>query len=226
MHHHTPKCHDVCVCKMARNDVFPCISAFQESAAAAAAPQYSIIVPTFNEFDNIAVLVWLLHEALETVKDGYRFEVIVVDDNSSDATQDVVRGLQAWRRQQSRSASTDIKLVARPGKMGLGSAYAAGLKHACGDFVILMDADLSHHPKYLPAFIARQRATGCDVVTGTRYAAKGGVAGWSLARKLTSRGANLLASVALGARTSDLTGSFRLYRRDCLAKLLASTVSK
>jgi dolichol-phosphate mannosyltransferase len=90
-----------------------------------------------------------------------------------------------------------------------GTAYVHGLKHASGDFVIIMDADLSHHPKYLPSFIRKQLETKADIVTGTRYAKGGGVHGWDLRRKLTSRGANVLAHTLLWPKVSDLTGSFR-----------------
>lgn len=72
-----------------------------------------------------------------------------------------------------------------------------GLQFATGDFVFIMDADLSHHPKYIPDFIAKQRATGADVVTGTRYGPGGGVYGWNAKRKLISRGANILAATLL-----------------------------
>ncbi|KAL6781542.1 DPM1 [Auxenochlorella protothecoides x Auxenochlorella symbiontica] len=89
-----------------------------------------------------------------------------------------------------------------------------------------MDADLSHHPKYLPDFIAKQAATGADVVTGTRYGPGGGVYGWNFKRKLISRGANTLAATLLQPGVSDLTGSFRLYRTACLEKLIRLATSK
>lgn len=90
-----------------------------------------------------------------------------------------------------------IQLRPRAGKLGLGTAYVHGLQYATGDFVVIMDADLSHHPKYLPDFIAKQAATGADVVTGTRYGPGGGVFGWNFKRKLISRGANTLAATLL-----------------------------
>ena len=86
-----------------------------------------------------------------------------------------------------------------------------------------MDADLSHHPKYIPAMVAAQRAHRADLVSGTRYAPGGGVAGWGARRKATSRGANLLASLLLRPGLSDLTGSFRLFRRELLARLVEET---
>ena len=147
-------------------------------------------------------------------------EVVIVDDNSPDGTQDVVKDLQGIY------GADRIKLHARPGKLGLGSAYIDGLGKCTGEFVVLMDADLSHHPKVIPEFIKKQRETGADIVTGTRYAQNGGVYGWDLNRKLTSRVANFLAGTLLAPSASDLTGSFRLYKKDVLEKALKSVKSR
>ena len=119
-----------------------------------------------------------------------------------------------------------ILLRPRPGKLGLGTACLHGLTHSSGDFVIIMDADLSHHPKYIPEMIATQLTTNADIVSGTRYAPSGGVFGWSFKRKLTSRGANTLAQTFLRPKFSDLTGSFRLYRRSALQLLMQTCKSK
>ncbi|KAL7244673.1 hypothetical protein ACSBR2_000115 [Camellia fascicularis] len=171
--------------------------------------KYSIIVPTYNERLNIALLVYLLFKHLPDVD----FEMIIVDDGSPDGTQDVVKKLQELLR-------------ARPKKLGLGTAYVHGLKHASGNFVVIMDADLSHHPKYLPSFIKKQMETCASIVTGTRYVRGGGVHGWNLMRKLTSRGANVLAHTLLWPGVSDLTGSFRLYRKSVLEDVISSCFSK
>lgn len=119
-----------------------------------------------------------------------------------------------------------IQLRFRAGKLGLGTAYMHGLQFARGEFVILMDADMSHHPKFIAQMIQRQQRTQCDIVTGTRYAHEGGVYGWNLKRKLTSRGANFLAHVLLNPGVSDLTGSFRLYKKQVLKTLIEHTQSK
>ena len=146
-------------------------------------------------------------------------EIVIVDDNSPDGTQEVVAQLQ-------KIYPGKIKLHARPGKLGLGSAYIDGLGQCTGEYVILMDADLSHHPKVIPEFIKKQRETGADIVTGTRYAQNGGVYGWDLNRKLTSRVANFLAGTLLAPQASDLTGSFRLYKKDVLERCLKSVKSR
>ncbi|XP_044950385.1 dolichol-phosphate mannosyltransferase subunit 1-like isoform X2 [Hordeum vulgare subsp. vulgare] len=149
-----------------------------------------------------------------------KFEIIIVDDGSPDDTQDVVKQLQQLYGEDR------VLLRARPRKLGLGTAYMHGLKHASGEFVVIMDADLSHHPKYLPSFIRKQKETGADIVTGTRYVSNGSVHGWNLMRKLTSRGANVLAQTLLRPGASDLTGSFRLYKRSVLEDVISSCVSK
>ncbi|CAI9110911.1 OLC1v1011012C1 [Oldenlandia corymbosa var. corymbosa] len=178
--------------------------------------KYSIIVPTYNERLNIALIIYLIFKHLPNVD----FEIIVVDDGSPDGTQDIVKQLQ------SVYGENRVLLRPRPKKLGLGTAYIHGLKHASGNFVVIMDADLSHHPKYLASFIKKQMETGADIVTGTRYVKGGGVHGWNLMRKLTSRGANVLAQTLLWPGVSDLTGSFRLYKKSVLEDVISSCVSK
>ncbi|CAK5048396.1 unnamed protein product [Meloidogyne enterolobii] len=89
-----------------------------------------------------------------------------------------------------------------------------------------MDADLSHHPKHIPEMIALQNKNNYDIVTGTRYSLGGGVSGWDFKRKLISRGANFLAQFLLEPGVSDLTGSFRLYRKNVLKDLVNLSISK
>ncbi|CAE7940629.1 DPM1 [Symbiodinium sp. KB8] len=123
-------------------------------------------------------------------------------------------------------SSERIKILERPPKSGLGTAYIDGLKKASGEFIFLMDADLSHHPKFIPDFIAKQQEGDFDVVSGSRYIDGGGVHGWDFRRKLTSRVANFLAQTLLTPRASDLTGSFRLYKRAVLEKIMEAVISR
>lgn len=89
-----------------------------------------------------------------------------------------------------------------------------------------MDVDLSHHPKFIAQMVRLQKQTDADIVTGSRYIPGGGVFGWTTSRKVVSRGANLLATVALAPGVSDLTGAFRLYKKTVLANLVANCVTK
>ena len=148
--------------------------------------KYSIILPTYNERENIPIITWLLFDMAD--KNNLDIELIIVEDNSPDGTGAVVKELQRIYGKER------IIILERPGKLGLGSAYMDGIKKCSGNFIILMDADFSHHPKFIPQFIEMQQKTKWDVVTGTRYRRGGGVYGWDLRRKLTSRVANFIAS--------------------------------
>ena len=178
---------------------------------------YSILLPTYNERQNLPLIIYLIMKVVESHK--LSLEIVVVDDNSPDGTQEVVANLQ-------KIYPSHIKLHKRPGKLGLGSAYRDGLKYCEGKYIILMDADLSHHPKFIPEFIKKQKETKANIVSGTRYVAQGGVFGWDLRRKLTSRVANFIADFLLDPKCSDLTGSFRLYERDVLEVLMNKVKSK
>eukprot|EP00612_Vaucheria_litorea_P004542 CAMPEP_0171460030 /NCGR_PEP_ID=MMETSP0945-20130129/5063_1 /TAXON_ID=109269 /ORGANISM="Vaucheria litorea, Strain CCMP2940" /LENGTH=138 /DNA_ID=CAMNT_0011986139 /DNA_START=359 /DNA_END=772 /DNA_ORIENTATION=- len=89
-----------------------------------------------------------------------------------------------------------------------------------------MDSDLSHNPKFIPPFIIRQELSGCDIVTGTRYSQGGGITGWGFKRKLMSQVANFLALELLKPGLTDLTGSYRLYKKEALDKVISNVRSK
>ncbi|RZC33040.1 dolichol-phosphate mannosyltransferase [Asbolus verrucosus] len=180
--------------------------------------KYSILLPTYNEVENLPIIIWLI---IKHMKDsGHDYEVIIIDDGSPDGTQDAAKQLQKIYGEDK------IILKPREKKLGLGTAYIHGMKHATGNFIIIMDADLSHHPKFITQFIEKQKSKNYDVVSGTRYVGDGGVSGWDFKRKLISRGANFLTQLLLRPGASDLTGSFRLYKKDVLEKLIKSCVSK
>jgi dolichol-phosphate mannosyltransferase len=149
--------------------------------------KYSVLLPTYNERENLPIITWLLVKTFE--ENDLDFEIVIVDDGSPDGTQDVAKQLASIYGEHR------ILLRPRPSKLGLGTAYVHGLKHSTGDFVILMDADLSHHPKFIPRFIEKQKKGNFDIVTGTRYETGGGVYGWDLKRKIVSSGANILTQV-------------------------------
>ncbi|CAH1779453.1 unnamed protein product [Owenia fusiformis] len=180
--------------------------------------KYSVLLPTYNERENLPLIVWLLVKYFAESKIDY--EIIVIDDGSPDGTLDVAKQLQKIY------GADKIVLRPREKKLGLGTAYIHGIKHATGDYIFIMDADLSHHPKFIAEFIKLQQDNDYDVVSGTRYTGNGGVYGWDLKRKLVSRVANYIAQVLLRPNASDLTGSFRLYKKDVLDKLVHSCVSK
>ncbi|KXJ81162.1 hypothetical protein RP20_CCG021495 [Aedes albopictus] len=182
------------------------------------ANKYSILLPTYNERENLPIIIWLIVKYMQEANIDY--EVIVIDDGSPDGTLDVAKELQKIY------GETRILLRPRAAKLGLGTAYIHGIEHANGNFIIIMDADLSHHPKFIPQFIALQQSGKYDVVSGTRYQGDGGVYGWDFKRKLISRGANFLSQLLLRPNASDLTGSFRLYKKDVLKELISRCKSK
>ena len=181
------------------------------------ANKYSILLPTYNEKENLPLIVWLITENMPA---DCEYEVIIIDDNSPDGTQQVAEQLQKIYGNEL------IQLRPRPGKLGLGTAYVHGMKFATGNFIIIMDADLSHHPKFIPRFIEKQREKDYAIVTGTRYLGGGGVNGWDVKRKLISSGANILTQTLLQPGVSDVTGSFRLYKKSILQELMSVCTSK
>eukprot|EP00003_Mantamonas_plastica_P033063 TRINITY_DN928_c2_g1_i1.p1 TRINITY_DN928_c2_g1~~TRINITY_DN928_c2_g1_i1.p1 ORF type:complete len:245 (-),score=64.05 TRINITY_DN928_c2_g1_i1:55-789(-) len=179
--------------------------------------KFSLLLPTYNERENLPIMVFLINEQFEAMDEEY--EILVIDDGSPDGTQDVARELQDIY------GDDKVVLHCREGKQGLGSAYKFGLEHCTGNFVIILDADMSHHPKFIKQFIAKQRKGDCDIVSGTRYMANGGVFGWNFMRKLTSKVANVIAQELLAPKASDLTGSFRLYKKSVLDSIISQVGS-
>ena len=167
--------------------------------------QVNVIVPTYNERENIKALVTQLL-ALPT-----GVLVIVVDDNSPDGTGDI-----ADRLAEENPGRIDV--IHRAGKLGLGTAYIAGFRRALAggaDLICTMDADFSHNPRYIPDMVAKIDQ-GYDLVIGSRYVPGGGSSGCTFDRKLLSWGANAFARTVLGLRAHDTTAGFRCYRREVL----------
>jgi dolichol-phosphate mannosyltransferase len=175
--------------------------------------QVLVIVPTYNERDNLPAIVAAVHEHLPEA------DVLVVDDNSPDGTGAVADALA--------EKDDKIHVLHRPGKQGLGTAYVAGFKWALAreyQFLFEMDCDFSHDPKYLPTLLARARA-GADLVLGSRYVDGGGTVNWGPMRKFISRGGSLYARTILGVDVRDLTGGFKCFRRATLEALDLDTVA-
>lgn len=166
--------------------------------------RWLIIVPTFNEADNLARLLGAVHGALPDA------HVLVVDDASADGTGRIADEL-------SRSDER-VHVIHRPCKLGLGTAYVTGfrwgLEHGYGRFV-QMDADFSHDPRYLPRFM-QQLDAGVDVVVGSRNVRDGRVEGWGPLRHLVSKGGSLYSRWVLGVTVRDLTTGFKAYTRRAL----------
>lgn len=164
-----------------------------------------VIIPTFNERENLPLIIDRLLTA-----EADRVNVLVVDDSSPDGTGELADELAAKDER--------IKVLHREGKGGLGGAYIAGFKWGLErDYEVLceMDADGSHAPEQLHLLLDRIDA-GAEMVIGSRYVRGGKTVNWPASRQILSRGGNIYASVALGAGLSDITGGYRAYRREVL----------
>ena len=165
-----------------------------------------IVIPTYNEAENIEALV----SAIQAL--GAGFEILVVDDNSPDGTGEIVERLM--------KRLPGIHVLHRSGKMGLGTAYVEGFRWVLEhnyEYIMEMDCDFSHHPRYLPTFL--DQIKHADLVIGSRYAKGGGTANWSFLRKFISGAGNAFARTMLRLKTRDCTGGFRCYRRETVERI-------
>ncbi|MFH0885419.1 MAG: polyprenol monophosphomannose synthase [Candidatus Micrarchaeota archaeon] len=162
----------------------------------------SAIIPTYNEKENVGLLLSGLSSAIGST--GQDYEIIVVDDNSPDGTASLVMALS--------KKDPRIRLVKRDGKLGLTSAVKEGVLASRGDRIIVMDADMSHPPEMVP--LLARTLDRADLVIGSRLIKGGGVENWPLHRRLISRAADFLAHVLLGIRCTDPLSGFFAVRKD------------
>ncbi len=168
-----------------------------------------ITIATYNEIENIPLLVAAIFEAMPEA------DVLVIDDNSPDGT-----GRWCAEHDDPR-----LRCLHREGKQGLGTAIVAGMQYAIDngyELVLNMDADFSHHPRYLPDLVAAMNVEGqapTDVVIGSRYVPGGAIEGWPPVRHFMSRGVNLYARWLLSLAPKDCSGGYRCYRTATLARI-------
>lgn len=172
-----------------------------------------IVIPTYNERENIEVILKQIFDL--SLLDLW---VVVVDDNSPDGTGNHV--------EQLKSRYSKLQVIHRQGKLGLGTAYVAGFQAALragAEYILEMDADLSHDPRYLPEIL--HQAQSFDLVLGSRYVPGGGVKNWNFFRRLISRFGNLYAQIILSVPIKDLTGGFKCYTRKILETIELESLS-
>jgi dolichol-phosphate mannosyltransferase len=175
-----------------------------------------LILPTYDEAENIAAIVAAADAVLEQAAPGAH-RILVVDDGSPDGTGEIADRLAAEH--------DAVEVLHRTVREGLGPAYIAGFQHALergADFVMEMDADFSHDPADLARLLAA--AEDADLVLGSRYVAGGGVTDWGRVRRLVSRGGSWYARAVLGLQVRDLTGGFKCFRRAVLEAIDLPTV--
>jgi dolichol-phosphate mannosyltransferase len=166
-----------------------------------------VVIPTYNERQNISELIPAIQRAVPDL------HILVVDDNSPDGTGQAVLDLAADQREK-------IFLLSRPAKDGLAQAYSAGFKEALRrgyDLILQMDADLSHDPVYLPAFL--QHMATCDLLLGSRYLRGVNVVNWDFKRLILSKMASVYIRWVTGMPFSDLTGGFKCWKRETLEQI-------
>jgi dolichol-phosphate mannosyltransferase len=162
-------------------------------------PRILVSLATYNERDNLAPLIQEIRQAVPTA------DVLVIDDNSPDGTGDLAERLAV--------DDPHIRVMHRAGKLGLGTAILAGMRYALDenyDFLVNMDADFSHHPRYLPAILAGMNRN--DVMIGSRYIKGGGTVNWPLSRRLLSSGVGLVVRLLMRIPARDTSGAYRCYR--------------
>jgi dolichol-phosphate mannosyltransferase len=167
-------------------------------------PETWLILPTYNEAENIAPFVEAVQAELPAGA-----QVLIVDDSSPDGTGEIADRLVAERE--------GVRVLHRPLREGLGPAYIAGFREALAGgaaLILEMDSDFSHEPAYLPRLL--EAIEGADLVIGSRYVDGGGVGDWGAMRRGISRGGSAYARLLLGVPVADLTGGFKCFRREVL----------
>jgi dolichol-phosphate mannosyltransferase len=167
-----------------------------------------VIIPTYKERENIEAIVKSI-SSLPII-----FDILIIDDNSPDGTADIVKNLQ--------KSFLNLKLVERPGKMGLGTAYIAGFKWALEkgyNYIYEMDADFSHDPRDLVKLYKACSEDGADLAIGSRYISGVNVVNWPLSRVLMSYVASIYVRMITGMRIMDTTAGFKCYRKEVLQNI-------
>jgi len=176
-------------------------------------PQVSIIIPTYNESQNI---IGILKSIRDSIPKGIYTETIVVDDNSPDGTgkivEDYIYGLK-------KIAENTIDIIHRKAKNGLSSAILNGIQNAKGETIVVMDSDFSHPPQIIPKMIEALKQYQCDLVVASRYITGGNIQGWTIKRKLMSKIATMIAKKGLGVKTKDPMSGFFAFKKNIIKEL-------
>ena len=175
--------------------------------------QISIIIPTYNESQNI---LQILKSIKDNLPKNFVTQAIVVDDNSPDGTGKLV---EDYLKNIKKMADYTIEIIHRKAKDGLGSAILKGIQHAKGDTIVVMDCDFSHPPHIIPKLIESIKKYQYDIVVASRYIKGGKIQGWSLKRKTMSKFATLIAKKGLGIDTHDPMSGFFAFKRNIIKGL-------
>jgi dolichol-phosphate mannosyltransferase len=172
--------------------------------------QVSILIPTYNESQNI---IDILKSIGEHLPKNILTQTIVIDDNSPDGTGNLV---EEYIKNVKKIADNTIDIIHRKAKQGLSTAILNGIQNAKGDTIIIMDSDFSHPPSIIPKMIDVLKQSQCDIVIASRYVTGGGIQGWSLKRKLISKVATKIAKKGLGVKQKDPMSGFFAFKRNII----------
>jgi dolichol-phosphate mannosyltransferase len=167
-----------------------------------------VIIPTYKEKENVEAII----KAISSL--NVAFDILIIDDNSPDGTADIVRDLQ--------KSFTNLHLIERNGKLGLGTAYITGFKWSLErnyDFIYEMDADFSHDPRDLIRLYRACHDDGADLAIGSRYISGVNVVNWPLSRVLMSYFASIYVRIITGLKVMDTTAGFKCYKKDVLKNI-------
>ncbi len=174
-------------------------------------PRVLVSLATYNERDNLTPLIRAVHG------EAPHADVLVIDDNSPDGTGELA--------DQMAAIDPRVHVLHRPGKLGLGTALLAAMRHALShgfDLLLNMDADFSHHPRYLPEILAGMARH--DVMVGSRYVPGGSIPSWPVHRRFLSRAGNRYVDLVLDLSVRDATSGFRAYRAEILRRIDLASV--
>ena len=172
--------------------------------------QISIIIPTYNESQNI---INILKSIGSNLPKNLLTQAIIVDDNSPDGTGKIV---EDYLKNLKKMADYTIEIIHRKAKDGLGSAILNGIQHAKGDTIVVMDSDFSHPPQIIPKLIDSVKKYKFDIAVASRYIKGGNIKGWSLKRKIMSKFATLIAKKGLGIDAKDPMSGFFAFKKNIL----------
>ena len=172
--------------------------------------QISIIIPTYNESQNI---INILKSIGSNLPKNLLTQAIIVDDNSPDGTGKIV---EDYLKNLKKMADYTIEIIHRKAKDGLGSAILNGIQHAKGDTIVVMDSDFSHPPQIIPKLIESVKKYKFDIAVASRYIKGGNIQGWSLKRKIMSKFATLIAKKGLGITAKDPMSGFFAFKKNIL----------
>jgi dolichol-phosphate mannosyltransferase len=189
------------------------LNSYQKETVSILPQSLTVIVPTYNESQNITKILDSLRQHLSSFLET---EIIVIDDNSPDGTGKIV---EEYAKKDKNTNKHSVKVIHRKTRRGLSSAILTGIRSAKGESVVVMDSDFSHPPQTIPKMVEELHNSGCDIVVASRYIEGGSVSGWPFKRRLLSKGATKIAQHGLGIKIKDPMSGFFAFKRHVIKNI-------